>query len=129
MIDPTQIPDEAVEAAMTDIVERLRRGEGCAEEGGKTCIDMSAEGGCICAIAADEIERLRADLAFADAQCAKVESLLLGTHKQMERLTAAIAWIEPPFVNENTPELELRQRIKFCIADANRAALTQEPRT
>ena len=27
-----------------------------------------------------EIEKLKADLAFADAQCAKVEGLFLGTH-------------------------------------------------
>jgi hypothetical protein len=47
---------------MTDIVERLNRGEGCLEEGGKTCISMDAESGCLCAIAADEITRLRAEV-------------------------------------------------------------------
>ncbi len=46
---------------MSDVVERLNRGEGCLEEGGKTCISMDAESGCICAIAADEIARLRAE--------------------------------------------------------------------
>jgi hypothetical protein len=47
---------------MTDIVEKLHRGEGCLEEGGKTCISMDAESGCLCAIAADEITRLRAEV-------------------------------------------------------------------
>ena len=47
---------------MIDIVERLNRGEGCLEEGGKTCISMDAESGCLCAIAADEITRLRAEV-------------------------------------------------------------------
>jgi hypothetical protein len=37
---------------MSDIVERLNRGEGCLEEGGKTCISMDAESGCLCVIAA-----------------------------------------------------------------------------
>lgn len=43
---------------MIDIVGRLNRGEGCLEEGGKTCISMDAESGCLCAIAADTITRL-----------------------------------------------------------------------
>ena len=47
---------------MSDIVKRLNKGEGCLEEGGKTCISMDAESGCICAIAADEITALRAEV-------------------------------------------------------------------
>jgi hypothetical protein len=47
---------------MSDIVERLNRGEGCLEEGGKTCISMDAVSGCLCAIAADEITRLTAEM-------------------------------------------------------------------
>jgi hypothetical protein len=47
---------------MSDIVERLNRGEGCLEEGGKTCISMDAVNGCLCAIAADEITRLTAEM-------------------------------------------------------------------
>jgi hypothetical protein len=46
---------------MSDIVERLNRGEGCLEEGGQTCISMNAVSGCLCAIAADEITRLTAE--------------------------------------------------------------------
>ena len=37
-----------------------------------------------------EIEKLKADLAFADAQCAKVEGLFLGTHKENEKLRSAL---------------------------------------
>ncbi len=37
-----------------------------------------------------ENEKLKADLAFADAQCAKVEGLFLGTHKENEKLRAAV---------------------------------------
>lgn len=61
---------------MSDIVERLNRGEGCLEEGGKTCISMDAESGCICVIAADtilalraEVERLRRMLWEINEQC------------------------------------------------------------
>ncbi len=46
---------------MSDIVERLNRGEGCLEEGGQTCISMNAESRCLCAIAADTITRLTAE--------------------------------------------------------------------
>lgn len=45
----------------------------------------------------------------------------------IEKLQGAISWIEPPFVNENTPEAELRSRIGFCVADAKRAALGAKP--
>jgi hypothetical protein len=38
-----------------------------------------------------------------------------------ERLKAAISWIEQPFIDENTPEHELRARIKFAVDDAARA--------
>lgn len=40
-----------------------------------------------------------------------------------EKLRAAIHWIEPPFIDANTPESELRKRIDFCVQDAKRAAL------
>jgi hypothetical protein len=52
-------------------------------------------------MAADEITRLTAEV---------------------DRIQAALSWISPPFVDERTPEAELRQRIGFCVADA---ALTQ----
>ena len=37
-----------------------------------------------------EIEKLRADIAYADAHAAKVESLLWGTAKEREKLRAAL---------------------------------------
>ena len=45
---------------------------------------------------------------------------------EIEKLRAAISWIEPPFVDDSTSESELRSRIKFCVADAKRAALEGE---
>jgi hypothetical protein len=46
---------------MSDIVERLRAGEPCGEISSEyACGVKTAESGCQCAMAADEIERLRA---------------------------------------------------------------------
>lgn len=45
---------------MSDIVERLRVGEACKENGG-VCAVMDARSGCLCAIAADTITALRAE--------------------------------------------------------------------
>ncbi len=85
---------------MSDIVERLNRGEGCLEEGGKTCISMDAESGCLCAIAADEITRLRADIinykiGNKDLQdhCAEMEQTAIDLEeyrRDVERLRAAL---------------------------------------
>ena len=50
---------------MTDIVERLRAGFQCAESGNR-CRTMDAQSGCVCAEAADEIQRLRAALRTVD---------------------------------------------------------------
>ena len=38
-----------------------------------------------------------------------------------ERLRAAISWIEPPFVDSKTSEVELRTRIQMCVEDKRRA--------
>lgn len=40
---------------------------------------------------------------------------------KIEKLRAAISWIEPPFIDENTSEAELRKRISFCVEDAKKA--------
>ena len=66
-------------------------------------------------IDAEELERQR--LAAAD----RIEAL----EAENERLRGAISWIEPPFVDENTPAAELRSRIGFCIADAALAAMQE----
>jgi hypothetical protein len=47
---------------MSDIVERLKRGESCLKGDRQTCISMDAVNGCLCAIAADEITRLTAEM-------------------------------------------------------------------
>ena len=46
----------AAPATPTDIVPRLRSGEACVND---PCRVMEAASGCLCAAAADEIERLR----------------------------------------------------------------------
>jgi predicted nucleic acid-binding Zn-ribbon protein len=63
--------------------------------------------------ATDRIEALSAEVKQKDAL--------------IEKLQGAISWIEPPFIDENTPESELRSRIRFCVADAKRAALGAKP--
>lgn len=40
---------------------------------------------------------------------------------QVSKLRGAIGWIEPPFVDGETTEDELRKRIHFCVIDAERA--------
>ena len=47
---------------MSDIVERLRNGEPCRATSGVRCRFMDARYGCLCAIAADEITRLTAEV-------------------------------------------------------------------
>ena len=44
------------------------------------------------------------------------------------KLDAAIGWLDYPFIDNRTPEAELRQRVGFMIKDAepHRAALQQE---
>lgn len=43
------------------------------------------------------------------------------SRRLVDELNTAISWIEPPFVDEQTPLEELRQRIKLVIADRDRA--------
>lgn len=47
---------------MSDIVERLRNGEPCLDPSGVRCRIMDARYGCLCAIAADEIVRITAEV-------------------------------------------------------------------
>jgi hypothetical protein len=47
---------------MSDIVERLRAGEPCNEDGNLPCKVRDARSGCACTIAADEIAKLRAEV-------------------------------------------------------------------
>jgi len=66
---------------MSDIVERLRSGVDCAEP----CKMKNAANGCLCAQAADEIERLRGDLAYAEGM-AECFHELIAKAKEAERL-------------------------------------------
>jgi len=50
-----------------------------------------------------------------------VEEATKTLRAENERLRAAISWIEPPFVDGNTPEAELRTRIRICVEDKRRA--------
>lgn len=42
--------------------------------------------------------------------------------REIDILRGSLNWIDPMFVDEKTPEAELRQRIKFCLEDARRAS-------
>jgi hypothetical protein len=50
------------------LVKRLRSGEPCSGEGGDVCKDISAKGGCICAISADAIASLSARIAECERE-------------------------------------------------------------
>lgn len=62
-------------------------------------------------------ERLRM---IVGTQFTRIEQL----EAENAKLKGAISWIEPPFVTDKTPEDELRERVRFVIADAKRDALT-----
>lgn len=99
---------------MTDIVKRLRHcSDNCGDEYLHELSGRAAD--TITALRAEN-ERLRAD---HKAACDLAERHMNEKHK----LLAAICWIEPPFVDDQTPESELRSRIKLCVADAKRAAM------
>ncbi len=50
----------------------------------------------------------------------KAQELEIVT-RERDALRAAICWVSPPFVDQSTPEAELRQRIMFAVQDASRA--------
>lgn len=50
-----------------------------------------------------------------------VNARLDAVEKERDALRGAISWIEPPFVDGNTSKKEMRQRIAFAVADAERA--------
>lgn len=62
--------------------------------------------------------RQAADL--IEAQAAELEA-------EVSKLRGAISWIEPPFVDATTSHDELKKRVGFCVADAKRAALGEQP--
>lgn len=56
----------------------------------------------------------------------RAEERIKSLEETQSRLRAAISWIEEPFVDERTPENELRLRIAACVSDANLALLAKE---
>ena len=40
--------------------------------------------------------------------------------REVSALEAAISWLEAPFVKDDTSCEELRARVKFCVADAEK---------
>jgi hypothetical protein len=73
---------------MSDIVKRLNRAE-LYTSGGEVS-DLPEEAADTITHLTAEVEKLKADFAFADAQCAKIEGLFLGTHKENEKLKAGL---------------------------------------
>jgi hypothetical protein len=48
----------------------------------------------------------------------QIDNMTAGMAEWIDKLKAAISWIEPPFVAENTSEAELRRRVQFAVRDA-----------
>lgn len=80
---------------MTDIVERLRGGEPCWDAmGGGACRVRNAASGCACAMAADEITRLRDGMqAMANAMAEQVRTVRV-LRAQNAELAQALREIE-----------------------------------
>ena len=74
-----------------------------------------------------EVERLRADIAYADKHAEKVESLLWGTAKEREKLRAALERLlrakNEKDAHGDTP---VYQALKAGAWDEARAVITQE---
>lgn len=51
----------------------------------------------------------------------QIDNMAAGMADKIDKLRAAISWVSPPFVDENTPRDELLRRIGFLLADAKRA--------
>lgn len=50
----------------------------------------------------------------------QIDNMTAGLLMRIEQLEAAVSWVAPLFVDENTPEAELRRRIEFLNRDAER---------
>lgn len=80
------------EPLTTNVVPRLRAGESCAEMG-QQCRSMTAAGGCLCAIAADEIDRLTERLAGAYASVNLLTEMLEAKAPQEATGIYDSAWV------------------------------------
>lgn len=80
----------------TDIVTRLRSDEACVND---PCRDMQAASGCLCAAAADEIERLR--IAWRPMETAPQDGTIIliarGTH------IAIAEWYQDKYAKKPRP--------------------------
>lgn len=76
-----------------------------------------------------EVERLTEVANQAEAEALGEATECEHLKAEVERLRAAVSWLD--IVDVNTPLLELRQRIKFCLDDVRRASIasSQEPWT
>jgi hypothetical protein len=50
----------------------------------------------------------------------QIDNMTAGMLMRIEQLEAAVSWVSPLFVDENTPEDELRRRISYLNRDAER---------
>lgn len=55
------------------------------------------------------------------------EKIVLAAER-LEQLMAAISWVLPPFVDEDTPEAELRKRVRYLVEDATRHLDLSDPK-
>jgi hypothetical protein len=71
----------------------------------------------------DAVEPINAILDALAPIIAEIEAAARADEREYnDRLRGAISWLEQPFVDEHTPDNELRARVKYCIQDAERAA-------
>jgi hypothetical protein len=50
----------------------------------------------------------------------QIDNMVAGMMSDIATLKAAVSWIEPPFVDDDTSDEELRRRVGFAVKDANR---------
>jgi hypothetical protein len=131
MINPEQIPDEATESdyiTQQDWHKPLRATP-TATTNALPGLGYRYRDEQIARLAA-EVEKMRADIAYADKHAAKVEGLLWGTAKENEKLRAALALYReavridatmdgPKFIGSNASALKRAW-------DADRAALEEK---
>jgi hypothetical protein len=81
---------------------------------------------------ADKFRDCAFAVSFAAKHREKFDDEIERLHAQVGGLHAAISWLNASFINDKTPEHELRLRVSFMLRDADqtdsRAALTA-PRT
>jgi hypothetical protein len=50
----------------------------------------------------------------------QIENMTAALMERLQKTESALGWVLSPFVNDSTPEVELRKRIKFANEDWNR---------